>query len=144
MKEFLFFIFAMVFLFSSCSKDNEEDQTMKGLVQFSEDPTYANDQITFQAEILYSAAGQTAEIEFQVLEDDVMLLEDKAKAEKNIDGIGFSFRTPRISITAPQADFSGRTLTIYLDPDNKVTADDYTSQQYVDLNKKESVTIPGP
>ncbi len=138
------FILALVLasLLVSCSKDNEEDQTMKGLVQFSEKPAYADDKITFQAEILYSVAGQPAEVEFQVLENNVVLLEDKTKAENNIDGIGFSFRTPMISITAKQTDFAGKTLTVFLDPNNKLTTEEYTSQQYVDLYKKESVTIP--
>ena len=138
------FILALVLasLLVSCSKDNEEDQTMKGQVQFSEKPVYADDKITFQAEILYSAAGQPAEVEFQVLENNVVLLEDKTKAETNIDGIGFSFRTPMISITAKQTDFAGKTLTVFLDPNNKLTSEGYTSQQYVDLYKKESVTIP--
>lgn len=142
MKHFLILAVALASLLASCSKDNEEDQTMKGLVQFSEKPVYADDKITFQAEILYSATGQPAEVEFQVLENDIVRLEDKVNAETNIDGIGFSFRTPMISVTATQADFAGKTLTIFLDPKNKLTTEEYTSEQYINLYKKESVTIP--
>lgn len=140
MKKLLFPIL-LVSILVGCSKD-DDDETLKGLVQFIDGPTYANEKITFQAEILYSAQGKAAELEFQILEGDVALNNEKVTAENNVDGIGFSFRTPEIIISTPLSNFAGKNITIYLDPENKLTSPEYTSAQYVDTYKKKTVNIP--
>jgi hypothetical protein len=138
----LFLLSLLVLLaIAGCSKDDDDD-VIKGLVQFSQEPTYENEQITFQAEILYSVEGQPAEIQFQILEGDVVLNNETIKAETNIDGIGFSYRTPEIVVSTPLEDFGGKDLTFFLDPEHKLTQDQYTTEQAINLYKRKTVSIP--
>ncbi len=56
--------------------------------------------------------------------------------------MGLWFETDPISYSLPSSQYSGQTITVYLDPDNKITSKEYTTATYVDLYKKSSVTIP--
>ncbi len=136
----LSFIFLIPLLFLSCEKDED---TPKGLVSFAELPAYADGAITFQAQIEFSEPGKEVPIEFIVYEGDTELISDEAPAAANPDGQDLFWETGTVTLTLNPLDaFYGKTLTVHLDPDNKVTADEYTSAQEVETWKVESVPIP--
>jgi len=115
---------------------------LKGLVSFSSDPVYSEGVITFKAQIQFGEVGRATDIEFDVLEGTTVLLSDVVTAASNPDGMGMFFETGTVSLSLDQAVYTGKTLTIHLDPENKITSDEYTTQQQVDLWKIETVDIP--
>jgi hypothetical protein len=127
----------------SCSVDKEEDR-MKGLVQFQELPSYSNNQIKFKANIQFTSPNSKgAIIEFKVLDGNTLIANGSATANFNMDGgLNLFFETRDIAVTVNGTSLSGKTIQVYLDPDNKVTASQFITETYVNLYKKASVTIP--
>ena len=130
-----------ILFFNSCTKE-EDKLSLKGLVSFAENPTYSSNTITFRAQIQFGGLGRPTEIEYQLLESGEGIFNGRANASSNPDGMGIWFETGQISVDIPLAEYSGSVITIWLDPDNKITLPEYTTQVSVDLWKKESVNIP--
>ena len=127
-------------IFISCNSDPDSD--LKGLVGFADNPKYSNDVITFAAQIQYGFAGESIEIEYKIMSGETEIYNDKKIANINPDGMGLWFETDPISHNLPSSQYSGQTITVWLDPDNKITSPEYTTEAYIDLYKKESLTIP--
>ena len=143
MKNIILFLFLTGILLNSCSIDKEEDMT-KGIVQFQEDPAYSNNQIKFKANIQFASANSKgAKIEFKILDGSSLIANGTASANINMDdGLNIFFHTPEITVTVNGSGLSGKTILVHLDPDNKVTASQFTTESYVNLYKKAFVTIP--
>ena len=143
MKNRILLLILSGILLTSCSIDKEEDM-VKGIVQFQEEPNYSNNQIKFKANIQFTSANSKgAKIEFKVLDGNTMIANGTAAAETNVDGgLNLFFYTPEITVTINASALSGKTILVHLDPDNKVTASQFTTELYVNLYKKATVTIP--
>ncbi len=142
MKKSFLILVAFSLLFAGCSKD-DQDNPVKGLVSFASDPVYAAGKINFAAQIQFSAVGEAVDIEYQLMDGDVIINSEAMKTENVDGGLGLFFETAELSITlTPIESFSGKELTVWLDPENKVTASEYTDDTNVNLWKKETVRIP--
>jgi hypothetical protein len=143
MKKNLFALLSLIIIFSftNCTKE-EEDDIMKGLVNYASGPDYNNGNLSFKAQIQYATAGKAAIIEYQILEGTDLIESGTSNADENPDGMGIWFQTGTISIALPASEYSGKTITVWLDPDNKVTSSEYTTPTSVDLWKKADVVIP--
>ncbi len=137
---FVFLIVSAIFF--SCNSDPDPDNELTGLVSFADDPTYSNDVLTFKAQIQYGFAGESIEIEYKIMSGETEISNGKKLASNNPDGLGIWFETDPVSYNLPSAQYSGQTITVWLDPDNKITIPEYTTDTYIDLYKKESITIP--
>jgi hypothetical protein len=123
-------------------KNKNENNVLKGLVYFSEDPYIENDTLKFKFLIQYGTEGEAKEIEYLIKDSTSILLSSKANAFNNIDGMKMAFYTELIKWPLAGKGLSGKTLTVYLDPENKVTSEMYTSDVYVELYKIEEVVVP--
>jgi hypothetical protein len=141
MKKNILPLLILLFLFA-CSKDDENNTTYKGLVYFTEDPVYLNGYITFTAIVQFGFKGKAVPIEYQVLEGNTLITGGDAATVNGDAGLGAFFETDPISIPIDLDTYSGKTITVWLDPDNKITDDEYTNDDMVELFKKEEVTIP--
>jgi hypothetical protein len=133
---------SIFFLSVSCSKEDNNEYVMKGLVSFSNDPVYSQAKITFKAQIQFPGSGQPVNIDYLVLADNVVRASETVIADFNPDGMGIWFETGLISTSISQTEYSGKYITIQLDPDNKITSSEYTSEIYINLYKKATVQIP--
>ena len=136
------FILASLIL-SGCSDDDDNGGgDLKGLVSFRADPDFANDQLIFQAQIQFGQVGSAVTIPY-VVRDGSTVIEEGTSSTQNADaGLGIFFETGVIEIELLQSTYSGRMITVVLDPDNTVTADEYTSEAEIELWKTETITIP--
>jgi hypothetical protein len=142
MRKLLVLFVSISILVLGCSKDKDDDP-LKGLVKFSSGPDYDNGAIVFTAEIQFAAVGKAENIEYQILEGNDVLLDESLETQNADGGLGLFFQSGEVTITLnPLSDFSGKELTVWLDPENKVTSDEYTDDTDVNLWKKKTVSIP--
>lgn len=143
MKKLIVTFLSVSFLFMSCSKDDNDDSTAKGLVSFADGPSYVDGTIVFTPQIQFGFQGEAVDIEYQVLDGNAVLLSEMVETQNVDGGMGAFFEGPETTITlTPLSGFSGKLITIWLDPENKVTSDEYTDDTNVSLWKKKSVSIP--
>ena len=143
MKKIMIFTAVVLLVFSCGGNEESIEPSPKGLVTFSEEPVYSNGNIKFVAGIQFGFAGSPVIIEYQVLDGTQVVANGSANANINTDGgLNAFFETAIVEEAINANTYSGKTLTVWLDPENKVTADTYTDQQNVNLWKKEDVDIP--
>lgn len=135
-------ILSLVILFSACSKDDGSSQTAKGLVSFKQNPAYTSNKITFSMQIQFGGGGKAVNIEYTLLDGNSVIASGKKSADSNPDGFKLFYETSVVEITIDGNALKGKTLTVHLDPDNKLTLQEYTTDTYVNLYKKASVQIP--
>ena len=132
---------------NACSLNSEDDLNgdgeTQGLVQFASGTHYdsSTSEVKFTAFVQYGAVGKPIDIEYQLLDGTTVITSGKALADEDKSSLGIAFYTPEIAIGIDKNVYSTKTLTIYLDPSNKVTADEYTSDNYVNLYKKKKIII---
>lgn len=142
MKKILLILITFSILIVGCSKE-DQDYFPKGLVSFASNPVYGNGKINFMAQIQFSDIGQAVDIEYQLLDGEIVLISDSKSTENADSGLGLFFKTLEISVSLdPISNFSGKEITVWLDPENKVTASEYTDETNVNLWKKKTVIIP--
>jgi hypothetical protein len=138
----LLVILNLVLLISACSKDDDSSQTAKGLVSYKQNPSYTSNKISFSSQIQFGGGGKAVSIEYKLLDGTTVIVSGKASADSNPDGYGLFYVTPEVEITIDGNALKGKILTVHLDPDNKVTSQEYTTETYVNLYKRASVLIP--
>jgi len=135
------FLFS-VLLFSQCTDDNGDDNAQKGLVSFKTEPVYSSGTISFAAQVQFGFVGKATNCEYQLLDGSTVITSGTANCNSNIDGMGLFWNSAGIQLNINQAIYTGKTLTVFLDPSNKITDDLYTTTSYVNLYKKAEVLIP--
>ncbi len=135
-------LLAAIFLTACEKSDNNDDADMKGLVSFKEDPVFSGGKINFSVTVQFGAQGKAVEVEYDIMDGDSKISSGKANCSTNPDGLGMFWESQMVEVTIDQATYKGKTLTVFLDPANKVTANAYTDETYVNLYKKESILIP--
>jgi len=151
MKKQSLIIAMSILMFAACTKD--DSTSLKGIVQFNSYNTnqglreviFENGQIKFVVEIQLSGSSEnlSADVKYHVLDGSTKISEGTTSVNQNLDGgLGMFWGGNEEAVNINSGTYSGKTLTVYLDPDNKYTDDMYTSQTYVDLYKKGVVTIP--
>ena len=143
MKHIIIILSVSALLIQGCTFE-KEDKGTKGLVQFQQNPTYSNNQIKFKVSVQFSAASpKGTKVDFKVFDGTTMIASGTTDANINMDsGLNIFFYSPEVTVTVNGAGLSGKTILVHLDPDNKVTAKEFTSETYVNLYKKATVTIP--
>ncbi|MHC1774892.1 MAG: hypothetical protein AB9834_05700 [Lentimicrobium sp.] len=135
-------LFLALTVFTGCGKDDDKDSdSLKGLVQVT-DWGYNSNTLFFKLSIQYAAVGSTTDIEYAIYDGSTLIQKGSANTVNQDGGLNIFFETPEITISLPQSTYTGKTIVIWADPDNKKTLDAYTSATYVDLYKKEEVIIP--
>lgn len=135
-------LLSLAFLFSTCSKGDDLSQSAKGLVSFKQDPAYTINKISFNIQIQFGGGGKAVDIEYKLHDGGSVIASGKSSANTNPDSYGLFYVTPDIEIAIDGNALKGKTLIVHLDPDNKVTLKEYTTETYVNLYKKASVLIP--
>jgi hypothetical protein len=138
----------------SCKKDNNEFPSyLKGIVKFkpyemSSGPQpllYADNEIRFVVDLQLSGSTKKLDIEvdYHLLDGTEKIGEGKVRVNILLDaGLGIYWGSDENYIPINAAALKGKTLTVYLDPDNKYTGNNYTNESQVNLYKKASITIP--
>lgn len=139
-------LMAMLFLaligLNGCKKDGDNDSdSLKGLVQVT-DWGYSSNTLFFKLSIQYAAVGSPTDLEYAIYDGSNMIQKGSATTVNQDAGLGIFFETPEITISLPQSTYTGKTIVIWADPDNKKTLDTYTNETYVELYKKQEVIIP--
>jgi hypothetical protein len=115
----------------------------KGLVVFYDNPRYdsSTEEVYFRASLQYDtpSGGQAADIEYQIL-DGSTVVSSGAAAAGTYDSYAQTWDTDEIRAAVSQATYGGKTLTIFLDPDAKLTSDTWLNPS-LDGRKKD-ITIP--
>jgi hypothetical protein len=122
-----------------------EENTKKGLVEFYDSPGYDTslDEIFFTAIFQYAdyTTGKAVEIEYQVLDGTTVITSGSALAD-TYSASGVFWFTDEITAPVSQEQYGGKTITIFLDPAGKLTADPYLSPELD--GRQETVIIPVP
>ena len=148
----LFTIAVIALVIFSCSKDDMSSNP-KGIVKFKSYTAagglrpliFVDGSIRFIVELQLNGTRQNlnADVTYHLLDGEQKLREGKVKVNQNLDGgLGMFWGSEEHSVAIDMSALSGKTLTIYLDPSHALTASEYTTQTYIDLYKKASITIP--
>ncbi|GEM_PF-2931034 len=134
----------------SC-EDKEVMTQKKGKVYFFSEPVLHKnplinkDTIRFTAAIqFYPPGGEPVDIEYQLLDDTLIIHEGIAYTSNNIatgDYDNFVFATDTIEKIITPDDFTEETIDVLLDPNEKVTHEDFTKEEDLIL-RHYSVSIP--
>ena len=130
--------------FSSCEDNGNDAGNNKGLVSFknNQNPSYSGGQISFIAQVQFGFSGKAVECEYDILDGTTKITSGKASCSSNADGMGLFWESAVINVPINSTTYKGKTITVYLDPSNKVTSKEYTTEVYVNSYKKGSVIIP--
>lgn len=132
-----------MFLFSSCEDNGNEVGSNKGLVSFKnyQNPSYSGGQIRFIIQVQFGFSGKAVECEYDILDGTTKIISGKASCSSNADGMGLFWESAVINIPVNSTTYKGKTITVHLDPANKVTSKEYTTEVYVNSYKKGLVVI---
>jgi len=143
-----YYIISICLIILTLAGGCEEKEVMsqdKGKVFFISDPTINNDTIQFIAAIqFYPPGGKPVDIEYQLLDDTMLVREGSAYTRNNIttgDYDNFVFATDTIEVIISPAYFTEETIDILLDPDEKVTHEDFATEEDIIL-RHYSINIP--
>ncbi len=78
---FLSILLIVSAVITGCGSDPEND--ISGLVSFASEPAYANDAVTFEAQIQFGFAGEAVEIEYKIMSADSEIFSSSAPASNN-------------------------------------------------------------
>lgn len=114
----------------------------KGLVTFASNPRYDDpaQEACFAAVVQYhNLKGRATEVEYQLLDGATEIASGSAEAA-TFDEVSKSWETGEIRVSVPLAQHSGKIITVFLDPDAKLTSDQWLDPA-LDGRRKD-VTIP--
>lgn len=125
---------------------------MSGLVMFKsyvqpggmQDVLYSNNQIKFVATLTLYAIRSELDytMAYDVLDGNTVIAQGTVKINKNIDyGMGMAWGADEKIVTIDGTALKGKTITVYLDPENKITMPGYSKEAH-DLYKKATIVIP--
>jgi len=135
------FLVSFILLITSCKKDNSESN-IAGLVTFAEYPSYSSGAVKFKISVQFGQVGHKVNCDYQLLDGSTLVASGSGECLNNNDGLGIFWESVILSIPINYSQYSGKTLTLKLDPDNKITLSTYTSETYVNLYKVASIIIP--
>ena len=133
-------LFAAVFFIAICSGRYASDAN-KGRVSFVNEPVYSNDHIVFSARLELPVSGNPVDIEYEILDDNVLVASGKAFTGQGAESEVLLYATPSISVPVSKAAYSGKCLTVLLDPADKITMPSYTSDLYLP-GRKSQIFVP--
>ena len=151
MKNVIILFFAIALF--SCTVDNapspfdtnSSSEGGKGLVQFKNpSPRYKSGKLSFSASIQFGSSSSTGVlIEYTVEDSASVVASGSMDASVDEGGLGIFYAPAAFTeVALDSATYTGKTLTVRLDPDNKVTSSEYQTEQYTSLYRVETVTIP--
>ena len=140
MKAFSFI--AILLLMAACTlNDEDKTQSYVGLVSFKTEPSYVSNNVQFKAQIQFASPGEAVDIEYQILDNTTVIASGKAPASVSDGFLFIFFETEMINVPISSTTYSGKKLTVLLDPSLKVTSNEFKSDVYL-FYRKEEVTIP--
>jgi hypothetical protein len=105
----------------------------KGLVSFKVNPVYASSEVTFQVQIQFAGGGGSTSIDYTISDGSTVIRSGTAQANSNPDGLKIFYESAVITEPINPGTYIGKTLTVRLDPDDKVTLGTYTTPTYTEL-----------
>lgn len=140
----------VLLFFTSCEEEGTGISGTKGLVQFKNLPSgntveYQNNHIFFAVSLqLNEVAGDiNISMDVHLMEGNDKINEGKVRVNNNADGgLGLFWESDESTVDIDGDIYSGKTITVYLDPDNEYTNDQFTTSQYIDLYKKATIVLP--
>lgn len=112
-----------------------------GLVTFYTNPTYdaGTERVEFQAVIQFSDyGGSETPIEYQVLDGATVISSGTAQADQFDDVMRF-WKSTTVGVAVPRATYSGKDITVFLDPDAKVSSDNGFATE---ADRMKTISIP--
>jgi len=105
---------------------------------------FADNEIRFLVDMKLASSAKKIDVnvDYHLLDGDLKIGEGQARVNILLDaGLGIYWGSDENYIPV-DASMKGKTLTVYLDPDNKYTGKKFTNQTQVNYFKKASITIP--
>ena len=136
--------YSLLLLMYGCEKaikDNLNPDEDKGLIQIT-DLSYNNDTMAFVLSIQYSSSGKETDLEYAIYSENVLIQKGTKNTSIKDFGLNIFFETEVITLIVPKSVYSGKTMLVWADPDNKRTQSTYTTESYVNLYKKAEVVVP--
>lgn len=125
MKNILF-LFSLFFIIVACSGTSDSCLN-KGLLAFEGTPVYFNENIEFQVLLQLPEKRKSINVEYKILMDSNLISSGKAAASMDNDASNRIYETALICIPLSKSEYSGKTLTILLDPELKISMLPYSS-----------------
>ena len=138
MKKFVFFT-TLILIAVSCIKENGTDS--KGLVSFESIPIYIkNDElISFKISVMFSERAKPVNIDFEIWDGSYLIRNESVSINNAVENLSNYYISDEIKVTNINTkNYGGKTLTIYLDPDSKVS----DNCKYDKSFKEATVEIP--
>lgn len=154
MKKILVFSLVIILLTPfSCKKEEAFPAYLKGIVKFkpfemssgTQSLIFSDNEIRFIVDMELGASTKKLDIEvdYHLLDGTQKIGEGTFRVNILLDaGLGIYWGSDVNYIPVDGNAMRGKTLTVFLDPENKYTAARYTNETFVDLYKKASITIP--
>jgi len=149
----IYFLIALTLTTLSCRKeDNDFPSYLKGIVKFkpyemSAGPQallFSDNEIRFVVDMQLGSSAKKLDIDldYQLLEGTQVIGEGTVRVNILLDaGVGIYWGSDENYIPVDGVAMRGKTLTVYLDPQHKYTASNYTSEAYINRYKKASIVI---
>ena len=154
MKSTLLYLLMALFLTTlSCKKeDNDFPSYLKGIVKFkpyemSAGPQallFSDNEIRFVVDLQLGSSAKKIDIDldYQLLEGTQIIDEGTVRVNILLDaGLGIYWGSDENYIPVDGVAMRGKTLTVYLDPEHKYTAPNYTNEIKINRYKKASIII---
>ena len=154
MKSPLLYLFlALTISMTSCKKDDDAfPYYLKGIVKFHmyelnsgpQPLMYSDNEIRFMVDLQLGGSTKRLDIDmgYHLLDGTQKIGEGTVRVNIRLDaGLGIYWGSDENYIPVDGAAMRGKTLTVFLDPDNEYTANRYSNDIYIEKFKKASIII---
>lgn len=148
---FAFFILtAGFFMISGCSESDDpgKDLTTVGRIYFSPEPFVATnneqrmDTLKFKIFVQFAAQAQPISVDYVISEGEKELKSEVVALDVSPEPLKIFFNSDWITWVYDRDQYGGKSVMVYLDPDHSSTSEAFQSEQYVDLYKRKTITLP--
>lgn len=136
----LFVISLLCLSLTSC-KVNFKTEIQKGLVSFSSFPAFINDRIKFKAQIELPEEGYPLNIEYRIMDGSSLVDSGLVLANYTYYDQKNFYESSLVNISLNKEKYSGKTLSVILDPALKNTLPSFGSEAFL-VYRRQEIFIP--